>query len=209
MNKNRSTILIRLSEINHYRLCEWSPNGQGIDDTDVRRRLPRMDRHTKDRINNDIFVNYNYSKATIDTSTVIPYLNRYTFLPLFFLPYSHSGPTFDCHDDNSPAEHETRECDGKIQESHHVVPAGTHGGPTNLLIREHENNTTGSPAERCENFCRWPRGQSGVNRRRNMEEYVGEAPEEGATGEKDTPQRVNLHLKNICLMMSGHGKTSL
>lgn len=48
-----------------------------------------------------------------------------------------------------------------------------------------------------------------MNRRRNMEEYVGEAPEEGATGEKDTPQRVNLHLKNICLMMSGHGKTSL
>lgn len=181
----------------------------GVDDRDVRRRLSRMGRHTKDLINNDIFMNYNYSKATIETSTVIPYLNRYTFLPFFFPSYSHRRPTFDCHNDNSPTEYETCECDGKIQESHHVVPASTHGGPTNLFIREHENNTTGSPAEGRENFCRWPRGQSRVDRRRGIEEYVGETPEKGATSKKDTPQRVNLHLENICLMMSGHGKTSL
>lgn len=169
----------------------------------------RIGRHTKSHIIIDILVNYNYSDATIETSTVIPYLNRHTFLPLFFLPYPHSSPAFDCHDDNSPAEHETREGNGKVQERHHVIPAGTHGGPTDLLIRKHENNTTGSPAEGREDFCRRPRGQGGVNRRGGIEEYVGETSEEGATGEKDTPQRVYLHLENICLMMSSHGKTSL
>lgn len=76
----------------------------------------------------------------------------------------------------------------------------SHGRERHLLRRQNKDRSSTRHAHRSERFGRWSRGENGGGRAEKVEE-VGEEAEGGEEGEESSPERVDVGLKAVRLLV--------